>query len=237
MKKVILILLLLATLAVAWWYFNEQTPPTNLATTNPISQNTGQWEESDDPFEQVEDENELSTIEPNNVVAWTIDVDNADTWITLPEGEQYTLSQWSVVQWEGKKIWWAHNGDIQLTDWVAVVRDWNLLWGNVVMDMTTIKARDIDSEKLDSTLKDWFNVQEYPTAEFQLIEAWSRELIGVLTMNGITKQVTFPATVLVEDDVVLLSSVFSLDKDQWDIGTMAWVSNFIEIEFDITWRQ
>jgi polyisoprenoid-binding protein YceI len=83
------------------------------------------------------------------------------------------------------------------------------------MNMASIKATDIDDESLDSTLKDWFNTSEYPTAEFFLNEASSTQVSGIMTINGQSREISFPATIIVEEDTVIANADFALDRTQW----------------------
>jgi polyisoprenoid-binding protein YceI len=92
-----------------------------------------------------------------------------------------------------------------------------IIEGRFTMDMTTIKATDIDDESLDNTMMDRFNTAEYPTAEFLLNEATTNQVSGIMTMNGQSREISFPATVIVEDDTVIANAEFALDRTQWGV--------------------
>lgn len=247
MKKVILILLLLAAIAVAWYYFEPQDPAADKVATvknvdvkEVIKQrnfwNDGAVDGDADTEDSVEEE-VVQAILPGKTVA---DVQDAvlDELVVADGADVYTIADGSVVTWVGKKVWGQHNGEIAISDGSVQVA-----WGDIVtwkftMDLNTIKTLDIDSEKLDDTLKEWFNAAEYPAAEFILVEVSGTNVVGILTINNISKQISFPATVIVEDDTIIAKADFALDRNEWNVagGTPA-VSEFMELWLDITWTK
>lgn len=102
--------------------------------------------------------------------------------------------------------------------------------GEVRSVSTTIDMDSIwsDNEKLTGHLKneDFFEVPSYPESEFVSTaiaaasgdaEGATHEVTGNLTMHGVTKSVTFPATVAVSDAGVTLDSEFKIDRTLWGI--------------------
>ncbi|QDV35358.1 YceI family protein [Tautonia plasticadhaerens] len=102
--------------------------------------------------------------------------------------------------------------------------------GEVKSVSTTIDMDSIwsDNEKLTGHLKneDFFEVPTYPEAEFVSTaiaaaaggaEGATHEVTGNLTLHGVTKSVTFPATVAVSDSAVTLDSEFKIDRTIWGI--------------------
>jgi polyisoprenoid-binding protein YceI len=94
---------------------------------------------------------------------------------------------------------------------------------SVTIDMNSIWS---DNERLTGHLKneDFFEVETYPESEFvsTAIEPVSsgegtHEITGNLTMHGVTKSVSFPATVAITDEVVTLDSEFKIDRTIWGI--------------------
>jgi polyisoprenoid-binding protein YceI len=91
---------------------------------------------------------------------------------------------------------------------------------SIVVDFdTTSLSTEID--KLTDHLKapDFFNVKEHPTAKFESTaiepgDAGAVNITGNLTLLGVTKTVTFPATVTV-DGGLKLSAEFSIDRTEF----------------------
>ena len=87
--------------------------------------------------------------------------------------------------------------------------------------------RNAWSEKLDSHLKspDFFDVAKFPTATFSSTSIkkasdgkGTHTISGDLTMRGVTRPVTFPATVTLSDARVAATSEFTIQRGQWGIS-------------------
>ncbi|MCB1055013.1 MAG: YceI family protein, partial [Acidobacteria bacterium] len=70
---------------------------------------------------------------------------------------------------------------------------------------------------------DFFDVETYPTATFHSTGVAAGEtegtysVTGDLTLHGVTKQITFPATIAVTDDEVSAQAEFSINRFDFDI--------------------
>ena len=92
------------------------------------------------------------------------------------------------------------------------------------IDMTSIWA---DNEKLTGHLKsaDFFEVEKYPKATFtstQIVpapEGGSKYMItGNLEMHGVTKAITFPATIEVAPGQVTANAEFALNRKDFNVN-------------------
>jgi polyisoprenoid-binding protein YceI len=90
---------------------------------------------------------------------------------------------------------------------------------SVDIDTTSIKT---DIEKLTDHLKsaDFFNVNEHPTAKFEStkIETGAdgqSTITGNLTLLGVTKEISFPAKVVVQDGKLSLQADFTIDRSEF----------------------
>lgn len=114
---------------------------------------------------------------------------------------------------------------------------------SVEIDMDSLKT---DQEKLDNHLKtdDFFDVKKYPTATFVSKEirtggAWenSHTIVGDLTMHGVTKTIEFPATIKIENGVVLGKADFAINRKDWKINYKGKLDDLIRddvlIKFDL----
>ena len=129
----------------------------------------------------------------------------------------------SKIGFTGSKVTGSHDGGFEefngefrtegdrlADDGVEVVIQTDSLWS--------------DSQRLTGHLKnaDFFDVEKYPTAEFVSTavkaadDGWS--ITGDLTLHGVTKSITFPAQVQVEDEAVHLTSEFSINRFDFEIA-------------------
>ena len=83
-----------------------------------------------------------------------------------------------------------------------------------------------DSERLTGHLKnpDFFDVEKYPTSKFvstkiEPIESGdgTHSITGNLTLHGVTKSITFPATLKVTDSMATLESEFAINRKDFGI--------------------
>ena len=141
----------------------------------------------------------------------------------------------STVAWVGSKPTGKHNGTIAVTEGEVMVVDGILKGGKFGIDMNTITVLDLTEADgkldLEGHLKGlskesedhFFNVTKFPNATFEITsvvtEAGVTTVNGNLTMKDITKNVSFPATVVVEEKMVSIKSEpFKIDRTQWGVN-------------------
>jgi polyisoprenoid-binding protein YceI len=130
----------------------------------------------------------------------------------------------STVTWIGKKVTGSHNGTIALKSGSITVNGKAVTGGTFVMDMTSIKDAD-GSAKLEGHLKadDFFGTTKFPTSTFVVTKVAGTganvTVSGNLTIKGITKPLSFPATVTVNSDgtVSALAGKIMVDRTKYDI--------------------
>jgi polyisoprenoid-binding protein YceI len=130
----------------------------------------------------------------------------------------------STITWVGKKVTGSHNGTIALKSGSLIVDGKSVKGGTFVMDMTSIKDAD-GSAKLEGHLKadDFFGTDKFPTSTFVITKvagsAANVTVTGNLTIKGITKPLSFPATVAVNADgtVSALAGKIIVDRTKYDI--------------------
>ena len=138
--------------------------------------------------------------------------------------ENFTVNvENSTLNWKGYKLTGSHTGTIKLISGNVVLKNNKIIGGNFVADMNTIKEAD-GNAKLEGHLKseDFFEVETYPTSEFEITEATVKagkiQVIGNMTIKGITKQITFPATLMVNEDVMTLTSeTFQINRADFNV--------------------
>ncbi len=94
------------------------------------------------------------------------------------------------------------------------------------VDIVTDSIRTEVGAMLTGHLKspDFFNVAEFPEASFQSTsikaegEPGSYMVTGDLTLHGVTKPISFPATVSMDGDKLSLTTSFKFDRTEWGIN-------------------
>ncbi|MDB5227956.1 MAG: lipid-binding protein [Bacteroidota bacterium] len=136
----------------------------------------------------------------------------------------------SYVQWTGKKVLGQHTGKIRFQSGTVRSKSGVLSGGEFVIDMTTITNDDLNDpdykKKLITHLSsdEFFNVAAFPTSTLKLTKvlkltkkAYTYNLTGDLTIKGITKSVTFPATFKPVGKGFEGMAKITIDRSQWDI--------------------
>lgn len=152
----------------------------------------------------------------------------------------YTAVTGSVVKWLGKKVWGSHPGQITLSEGSVTVKDGKVQGGKLVIDMKTIKTLDDAGAKLDGHLSgpDFFDVAQFPIAEFAITSVENGIIVGDLTMKGVTKEISFPGTVTVNGDIVTAKAKTNIERALWNVkGMEAVIDKYFEIEFDVSFKK
>jgi len=104
----------------------------------------------------------------------------------------------TIINWMGKKTTGSHNGNIKIQQGViSKDSDGNLLAGKFVFDMESIECSDLTGSKKESIeghLKDgdFFDTKKHPTASFVIKKIDNGNIYGILTIKGISHEITFP---------------------------------------------
>ncbi|WP_460925567.1 YceI family protein [Pontibacter brevis] len=139
----------------------------------------------------------------------------------------------SDIKWHAKKVTGEHKGSISLSSGQLNVQGNKVVGGTFAFDMNSITCADIKdaeyNQKLVGHLKsdDFFGVEKNPTATFKItgVKAIAgaaagkpnTTVTGDLTIKGITKSVSFPATVAVKDGVAHAKADVTVDRSKFDI--------------------
>lgn len=137
----------------------------------------------------------------------------------------------SKMEWVGKKVTGQHNGTIKIKEgYILVDKKGNITGGQVIVDMNTIECLDLEGEwkqKLEGHLKskDFFEVENYPTATFEIISATPDKskgknnyiVKGKLTIKGISKEISFPAKIEFKDNNMAAHGKATIDRTEFNI--------------------
>ena len=145
----------------------------------------------------------------------------------VPKGEALTITpETSKLEFTGSKVTGKHDGGFkQFTGTIDLVNNKPTDSGvNVEIDATSVFS---DDEKLTGHLKskDFFDVEAFPKASFRSTridpdpakgpDAYN--VTGDFTLHGVTKSISFPATIKVTDVSVDVDSEFSINRKDFGI--------------------
>lgn len=156
----------------------------------------------------------------------------------------------SVINWKGYKVTGQHHGTVKVKSGELQYEGEELVGGTFDIDMTSIKVGDLEGEwaqKLEGHLKsdDFFGVEKYPTATFEITEVVSRgkpgdyRITGNLTIKESTNPVKFNTMVTEEGGKRMATAEVTIDRSEYDVryGSGSFFDNLgdktIYDEFDL----
>jgi len=128
----------------------------------------------------------------------------------------------SKIEFVGAKVTASHDGGF--TDFsgkVALAEPIESSQIELTLQTASLYA---DKEKLTKHLKspDFFDVAKFPTATFRSTgikkEGEGHTITGDLTLHGVTKSISFPATISVSDTQVSAKAEFSINRQDFGIA-------------------
>ena len=140
-----------------------------------------------------------------------------------------TKTEKSTIDWKGFKPTGSHNGTIAIKEGEISVKDGVIESGKFVIDMNSIAVTDIPAEeegngKLKGHLMsaDFFDVEKYPNANFEVtgVEATEGKTIlsGNLTLKNATNNISFPVNTEIKDGMMTITSeTFTIDRSKWNV--------------------
>lgn len=142
---------------------------------------------------------------------------------TTAQGVKYVLTPDSEILFVGSKVTGSHNGGFKRVTGAFTVADHALVGTGqqIAIDMNSLWT---DTEKLTGHLKseDFFNVAKHPQATFELtglssVATGQFEVAGNLTLNGTTKNITFPASASLADGTATIHAKFNINRKDFGI--------------------
>lgn len=138
-------------------------------------------------------------------------------------GVKYTLSPSSEIHFTGSKVTGSHTGGFKKFTGSFTVADKALVGTGqkIVIDMNSVWT---DDEKLTGHLKsaDFFNVEKFSQSTFELtglkpISDGSYQVSGNLTLNGTSKNITFPASTKIEGAKAHVHAKFDINRKDFGV--------------------
>lgn len=167
------------------------------------------------------------------------------------KNDTYTVDKSaSTIKWVGRKVTGEHSGTINISSGKLIWNGQALKGGSFEVDMTSLANTDLTdaeyNQKLVGHLKsdDFFATEKYPKASFVITKVKETgknqsQVTGDLTIKGVTKQVSFPATVQVKGNDLVASGKILVDRTQFGIkyGSGSFFDNLgdkaIDNEFEL----
>ena len=144
----------------------------------------------------------------------------------LTGGETFAFSNdGSTLHWVGAKVTARHDGGFNTFSGTLQVVDGTPAKSQVKVEIA-MDSVFTEPEKLVTHLKsdDFFDVQKFPTATFvsQAIaeggtDGASHTVTGVLTLHGVSKTLTFPASIELTDGAVTVKAEFAINRKDFGI--------------------
>ena len=131
----------------------------------------------------------------------------------------------SKIEFVGSKVTGSHNGSFQkFAGEVHYTGDVTTSHVTITMQSDSLMT---DTPDLTKHLKtaDFFDVAKYPEAKFESTaikpggdKGASHTITGNLTLHGVTKSVTFPATIAAAPDAITVDSTFTINRKDFGIN-------------------
>lgn len=133
----------------------------------------------------------------------------------------------SSVTWHASKVTGSHFGKVPITEASLDYDNGKINGGSFTMDMTSLTVEDLtdagSNAKLTGHLKsdDFFSVEKFNTSTMTITNVKGSgnnvEITADLTIKGITKPVTFPATISTAGGKITATAEITFDRTHYDI--------------------
>lgn len=153
-------------------------------------------------------------------------------------GVSYATDSSSLVTFVGSKPTGEHSGTFSLIEGNLLVNNDAISGGKFVININSLNITDIKDDPkskadLEGHLKagDFFDAAKWPSAQFEItsIEPYVADssskmkdatnlVKGNLTLKDSTKNIAFPAKLLVTGNTLSASADFNIDRSQWGIN-------------------
>lgn len=145
--------------------------------------------------------------------------------------------QKSKVTWLAKKVTGEHSGEIELSEGSLQVDQTQLIGGRFTLNTRSISVTDIKDQETNKKLvghlknDDFFAVEKFPEAKFVITSVKKKsddlyDVQGDLTIKGISKSISFPATAKIVGQQLSAKAKIKVDRTKYDIKFRS--TNFFE---------
>ena len=157
----------------------------------------------------------------------------------------------SSFKWTGKKVVGEHWGYVQFNDGAVTVDGKKLTGGSFTVNMPTITVEDMKGEYMEKLVghlksEDFFATEKHATSTLKIkaltpiagAKAGDKnfDVVADLTIKNITKEIKFPAQIIVTADKVIANAEFDIDRTLFDIKYKGQADNLISDNFNVNVR-
>ena len=157
-------------------------------------------------------------------------------------GQKYSITpENSKIEFIGAKVTGHHNGSFKkfsgVVDYTGQVETSRV---SINIDSSSLET---DTPDLTKHLKtaDFFDVAKFPDAKFESTairpggeKGASHTVTGNLTLHGVTKSITFPATITASPGEVSVESSFAINRKDFGINYAGQADNLIRDDVALT---
>ncbi|MGA7828860.1 MAG: YceI family protein [Geobacteraceae bacterium] len=154
---------------------------------------------------------------------------------SLADGKHFIDCTESRLEWTGRNLFKKHVGTVAISSGEINVKNGEVTGGVLTLDMSSIRNSDLQDKDENSTLvshlksEDFFDVKNFPTAGFELLECGvmvgatpgspNYFIKGKLTLKDVTKEVSIPANIVPgKNGSVQAQACFDIDRTEWNIA-------------------
>jgi polyisoprenoid-binding protein YceI len=157
-------------------------------------------------------------------------------------GQKYSITpQNSKIQFVGSKVTGSHNGSFEnFSGEIDYTGDPQTSRVSITIDANSINTDTADLTKHLKTA-DFFDVAKFPEAKFVSTaikpggdKGASHTITGNLTLHGVTKSVSFPATITAASDAINVDSSFTINRKDFGINYAGARDNLIRDDVVLT---
>lgn len=156
-------------------------------------------------------------------------------------GDKYAIRpENSRIEFVGSKVTGSHNGSFKkFSGTIDFAGQPEKSQVSIMIDTESIETDTADLTKHLKTA-DFFDVAKYPQATFESTEikpggtGGTHTVTGNLQMHGVTKSITFPATISVSPSVITVDSSFAINRKDFGINYAGAANNLIRDEVVLT---
>jgi polyisoprenoid-binding protein YceI len=191
-------------------------------------------------------ENTESSAEEGTTAEMTTEESGMSGTFSLDNAESKLMWEGNMLKVGGVSLY-GHNGTLDFQKGMMTMDNGSITEGTFVVDMTTITPTDENygeenpKEKLIGHLSspDFFDVENYPTATFQIKGMEGNKIMGDMTIRGVTHaEAIEDVTIETMGDKVMAKGTLTLDRQKYNV---AWsnpaedkvLSDDLDLEFNI----
>lgn len=153
-------------------------------------------------------------------------------------GARYSIDSLSVITWAAAKPGATHSGTINVKEGALYAENNMITSGNFTLDINSLTNVDMKNEpegkgQLEGHLKspDFFDAAKFPTAVFSItgvepadsaarlsLKEATHIIKGNLTLKDSTKNIAFPAQIMMDDAGLTAKADFNIDRTLWGMN-------------------